>query len=176
MIPLLEKFVKDYTELRNSFLEHQDLSFKSFVEPHLTKTFLFSCASYYESQIQKIIENFLGSITKDERLICFAVNKGIKRQYHTYFDWDSKNGNPPENINNFLGLFGREFKDKISTEIKNNEKYFNGMMAFLLIGNLRNKMAHNNFLEYALPKTFEEIMEMNEQADLFLTFLKEKFI
>lgn len=176
MIPLLDNFVKDYEELKTSLLEHSQVSFKNFVEPHLTKTFLFSCASYYEGQIQTMIENFMRNITNDERLISFAINKGVKRQYHTYFDWDGNNGNPPKNVNSFLGLFGEEFKRKISIEIKESDTNTENMMAFLTIGNLRNKMAHNNYLEYSLPKTFDEIIVLYKKANFFLTFLQDKFI
>lgn len=175
MIPLLDNFVNDYMELKNLLLDYSEISFKNFVEPHLTKTFLLSCASYYETKIQKMIEDFMQRITEEKRLISFATNKGIKRQYHTYFVWEDNNGNPPRNINNFLGLFGEEFKQKTSAEIKNNAEITENMMAFLTIGNLRNKMIHNNFLEYFLPKTFDEIVELNRQANKFLNFLKEKF-
>ena len=175
MIPLLDNFIKSYAELKNTFLENSEISFKSFVEPHLTKTFLLSCASFYESQIQDIIKNFMKNNTSDKRLISFATNKGIKRQYHTYFVWEDSNGNPPNNINNFLGLFGEEFKDKLSKEIKDDEDLRKGMRAFLIIGNMRNKMVHDNFLGYSLPNTFEEILDYSNNANSFLSFLKKSF-
>ena len=175
MIPLLVNFIKEYTELKKLFLDHSEISFKNFVESHLTKTFLLSCASYYENQIQEIMKIFMMNNTNDKRLISFTTNKGIKRQYHTYFTWEDKNGNPSNNINSFLGLFGEEFKDKVSKEIKENNQISNGMKAFLIIGNLRNNMVHDNFLGYSLPNTFDEIVELNSNAELFLSFLKEKF-
>jgi hypothetical protein len=169
MMPLLDNFITDYENLKKSLIDYSEISFQNFVEPHLTKTFLLSCASYYESQIQEVIKIFMVSSTKDERLINFATNKGIKRQYHQYFEWESNN------INNFLGLFGEKFRISVSNEIKANDDLNRGMKSFLIIGNLRNKMVHDNFLGYSLPNTFDEIVEMNKQAIIFLTFLQEKF-
>jgi hypothetical protein len=169
MIPLLDNFINDYEDLKKLLIKHSEISFQSFIEPHLTKTFLLSCASFYESQIREIMKIFMSNNAKDERLISFAMNLGINRQYHQYFQWESNN------INNFLGLFGDKFKISVSNEIKSREDLNNGMKAFLIIGNLRNKIVHNNFLEYYLPNTFDEIIEMNNQALIFLTFLHEKF-
>jgi hypothetical protein len=169
MIPLLDNFIKDYEDLKKLLIGYSEISFQNFVEPHLTKTFLLSCASYYESKIQEVIKEFMLCSTEDERLINFATNKGIKRQYHLYFEWESNN------INNFLGLFGEKFKSNVSNEIKIRDDLQKGMKAFLIIGNLRNKMVHDNFLGCSLPNTFDEIVEMNKQATIFLTFLQEKF-
>jgi len=169
MIPLLDNFIKNYEDLKKLLIGSSEISFQSFVEPHLTKTFLLSCASFYENRIQEILKEFMMNSTNDERLISFATNKGIKRQYHQYFEWESNN------INNFLGLFGEKFKSDISNEIKQNDDLQKGIKAFLVIGNLRNKIVHGNFLGYSLPNTFDEIAEMNKNAIIFLTFLQEKF-
>ena len=33
------------------------------------------------------------TLVKDHLLVFFIKNKGIIRQYHTWFDWESKNAN-----------------------------------------------------------------------------------
>lgn len=49
------------------------------------------------------------------------------------------------------------------------------MKAFLMIGNERNKMVHENFLSYNLEKTFEEIRILNEDASKFVEYLRNIF-
>ncbi|MDO4719877.1 MAG: HEPN domain-containing protein [Peptostreptococcaceae bacterium] len=97
-------------------------------------------------------------------------NKAIKRQYHTYFDWNQTN-----NINHFLGLFGRDFKNIIAKEIKDNSDLARQVQAFLEIGLERNKMVHQNFLDYNLEKTFDEIRELHEQATSFIEYMENVF-
>lgn len=101
---------------------------------------------------------------------CFSTIKNIVRQYHTYFDWKQTT-----NVNAFLGLFGMDFKERISLEIKRNEKLSEQVMAFLTIGVERNKMVHGNFLEYTLDKTFGELLELNNKASQFINYLKAQF-
>jgi hypothetical protein len=36
-------------------------------------------------------------------------------------------------------------------------------------------MAHGNFLEYKLDKTFAELVELQEKANLFIEYLERKF-
>ena len=75
------------------------------------------------------------------------------------------------NINNFLGLFGSDFKVNISKEIADNERLKICMRAFLAIGNERNKMVHENFLDYQLEKTFDELISLHRDAITFIEYL-----
>lgn len=169
MIPPIRDFIVDYSDLKKFLTENSQITLMTSVENHFRKVFLLSCASYYENDIQEIIKSFLAKHSYDEKVVCFATNKGISRQYHTYFKWDDSN------VNSFLGLFGSEFKTKISAELKTNEEMNNCMKAFLTIGNERNKMVHENFLLYQLEKTFEEIQKLNEDALKFVEYLRNVF-
>ena len=131
---------------------------------------LFSCASYYETKIVEIIKAFVTSKSCDSRISEFVNNKAIQRQYHTYFDWKQTN-----NINTFLGMFGQDFKEEVLAEIKASENLAEQIKSFMIIGSERNKMAHGNFLEYKLNKTFDEIVELQEKANHFIEYLESKF-
>lgn len=170
MLPLIEHFIDDYNELKNQLLEHAELSLITSVETNFKKTFLLSCASYHECQIQEALSVFLKENSQDERVSVFASNIGIQRQYHTYFKWTESN------VNNFLGLFGDDFKRSVSSEIKEDQDLVKCMRAFLSLGDERNTMVHENFLAYNLEKTFEEIVSLNVLADRFVEFLCSKFI
>ena len=169
MSPLFESFIQDYKDLKDLLLRQSQLSFQVTIDAHFKKIFLMSCASYHEHQIQEMLEDFLRKSTNDIRASSFAINKGIKRQYHTYFKWDN-----PNNINNFLGLFGESFKEYVSEEIKNSDILKTNVRAFIELGNLRNLMAHGNLLTFHLEKTFEELVKLNGQALDFVSYIKEK--
>ena len=173
MNPLFDAFIKDYNEIKTLLLQQSELSFQTTIDAHFRKTFLISCASYHEHIIQNLVTDFLTQSTSDIRALSFAISKGVKRQYHTYFTWDNK-GKIPNNVNNFLGLFGETFKDAISKEFSSNDYMKSNMKAFLELGNLRNLMAHENLLSFNLEKTFDELVALNGQALDFISFIKDK--
>lgn len=161
----IQSLVENYKEL-DSFLKSQGMLSESIeISNHYRKILLLSCASYYESKITTIIQAFVKTHTRDDRIFNFLNNKAIQRQYHTFFNWDSTN------INNFLGLFGSDFKVNISKEIADNERLKICMRAFLAIGNERNKMVHENFLDYQLEKTFDELISLHSDAITFIEYL-----
>lgn len=167
----IQSFIEDYEELKNTLTDAGEISLAVTVNEHYRKVLLLSCASFYETEIVDVIRTFVMNNSTDNRVFEFLNKKAIYRQYHTYFDWKQTN-----NINQFLGCFGEEFKIKISTDIKNNEELSMQVKAFLTIGAERNKMVHENFLEYKLEKTFEEIIELHNQAEKFIQYLREIFL
>jgi len=169
MINTITDFVGDYRELKTLLIENGQISLENNIEHHLRKIMLLSCASYYENEIQEMIKSFVSRNSNDEKVLFFVSNKAIARQYHTYFDWGKNN------INQFLGLFGTEFKEKIQKKIDENAELKEEMKAFLTIGDERNKMVHNNFISYKLDKTFDEIISLNDKAESFVSFLKQCF-
>lgn len=165
----LDSLIEDYSTLYQYLVDNGEISLAVDVENYYKKIFLLSCASYYEKVIQEIIQAFVAENSKDDRVFRFLSNKAIKRQYHTYFSWESAN------INTFLGLFGTEFKDRIAAEIKEAPDLENGVRAFLTIGNERNKMVHEDFLSYSLGKTFPELKELNRQAFVLIEYIRSIF-
>ncbi len=166
----IQKLIDNYYELYDLLVKQGEISQSIQVNEHYRKILLLSCASYYEKQITQIIKDFVMLKTEDERIISFVNNKAINRQYHTYFQWDQTN-----NINQFLGLFGAEFKKTIAEEIKSSDELSKQISSFLEIGAERNKMVHQNFLEYQLEKTFDEIVKLHKEALNFINYIKSKF-
>lgn len=162
-------FTSSYRGLKNFLLINGELSYQNMIEENLKKSFLLLCASYHENRICHCIENLLINKSRDEKIIHFAKNKGISRQYHTYFDWDKSNANK------FLGLFGTEFKELVTNDINSKTELKEAIKAFLEIGNERNMMVHENYLDYSLTKTFEEIEALNDKALFFIRYLQFYF-
>lgn len=169
MVSPIQKFINNYHELYDFLMLQGMVSESIEVNNHYRKILLLSCASYYESQITDIIQKFVKKYSEDDRVFDFINNKAIQRQYHTLFDWKSSN------INSFLGLFGTDFKQKIVNEIKADNNLQECIDAFLTIGDERNKMVHENFLEYKLEKTFEEIVSLHNKATSLIAYLNSIF-
>ncbi len=167
----IDKLISDYNELTKFLISNGQLSESVNVKDHYRKILLLSCASYYETRIINAIKSFVKQKSSDEKLYEFVNNKAIKRQYHTFFDWSQS-----KKINNFLGLFGNDFKNKVSEEIKKDVALGNNVSAFLIIGAERNLMVHENFLEYNLEKTFEEIVELHNKSILFIEYLEKRLL
>ena len=166
----IQTLIDDYRDLNKFLMDNGQVSESLTVAEHYRKILLLSCASYYETRIVEAIKRFVQAKTSDDRISNFVSNKAISRQYHTFFKWDQTS-----NINSFLGLFGADFRDKIAIEIKTENELQKQVKAFLTIGYERNKMVHNNFLEYKLDKTFDEIVALQEDANLFVEYLEKIF-
>lgn len=121
----IQKLIEDYRNLNNFLMANGQVSESLTVAEHYRKILLLSCASYYETKIVEIIRNFVETKASDERILAFVLNKAINRQYHTYFSWEQTN-----NVNSFLGMFGADFKEKITAEIKADKSYRNRLELF----------------------------------------------
>lgn len=164
----IENFIQEYKELSQYLFENFQITLQTSVGNHFKKVFLLSCASYCEKEIQETISSFVKTHSNDERVLCFTTNKGIERQFHTYFNWKANN------VNSFLGLFGSDFKEKISSELISDDAMNENVKAFIEIGRERNLMVHENFLSYNLGLTFEEIEVLKDKSMLFLEFIKTR--
>ena len=166
----IDKFIEHYNDLINYLEKPETLSCFIDLSDNYRKILLLSCASFYESQITELIKDFVRrNSSTDTRIFEFTNNRAISRQYHKFFSWNE------HNINNFLGMFGSEFKDKIAREIRNNDDLQKYVRAFLEIGRERNKMVHENFLEYKLDKTFQEIINLHNDAIKLIEYFKTIF-
>ncbi|GAK01670.1 HEPN domain-containing protein [Geomicrobium sp. JCM 19055] len=147
------------------FLESQEeISYKNDIDNKLKKILLLSVASYFEKEITDLVVSFISAKSeKNDLIISFVNNKAVTRQYHSYFDW---RGN---NANQFFGLFGSEFKQNITLEIKEKELE-PSIKSFLEIGNLRNNMVHQNTGTYTIEKTTYEIYESYKSSLPFFRF------
>jgi len=168
MITPISKSYNDFLKLKEFLREQGEVDFSINLENDFTKNLLISSASFIEDSLQKVLIQFVESNSNKDIIIHFLKNKAISRQYHSYFDWKSKN------INNFLGLFGVDFKKKFNQDIKIIENMELNVESFLELGRLRNELVHQNFILYKLEKTSQEIFSLFEESSKFITFFEEK--
>lgn len=163
----IEKLREDISEIKRILDRSQEVSLSTTYGSTMAKVFLLSCASFFEAEIKKILEEYVRNYSNDEKIVHLIKNKILSRDYHTLFNW--KEGN----INNFTGFFGSDFKERVDREMKNNEDFNKNTKAFLEIGKERNQLVHNNFASYDSPKTMDEIYELYNKAKDFPIKIKE---
>lgn len=167
---LLQKTFNEFSETKNFLFETGEISLSIAMEDNFRKVLILSAASYFEHRLCEIVSEFVAKETKNHDIIVsFLKNKAISRQYHTWFNWQSSNGNQ------FYGLFGDNFKKHMTTLAKGNEEFSQAVVSFIEIGSLRNNLVHNNFASISIEKTPEEIFEIVRQANEFIDFLKAEF-
>ena len=158
---------EEYSELIAFCRENHQVSFEMYINDTYKRTLLLSAASYFEVTISKAIHTFADTQShQNSELVAFVDNKGISRQYHSYFDWDRNNANK------FLGLFGDAFKQKVRTQIAEKDLVA-AETAFMIIGRERNRLVHQNYIEAQINGTFDEIYTQYEKACNFVAFFVE---
>ena len=166
VIDLYESFNKNCELLRKT----NEVSFLNEYTEQFSKVLLLATASYFEDKVVSIIPEFLNpancSLTEN-----FISKKGLKRQYHTLFDWKSNNANT------FFGLFGDDFKSFMRDKVNGDQKLKASIKSFIELGGLRNRLVHNNYAQFQLDKTVNEIFEEFKGSSYFVdqiqTFAEE---
>lgn len=163
----IKSLYNEYCEFYDFLMSNKQISFGLYINDIYKKALLLSAASYFESVITRTIYKFVSSKAHNNpEIIAFVDNKALKRQYHTFFDWDGNNAN------RFFGLFGSEFSQRAREEIK-AKKLEESEAAFLSIGRERNQLVHQNYIEVQINATFKEIYIKYEKACHFVELITQ---
>ena len=163
----IKSLYDEYSELIEFCKLNEQVSFELYINDIYKKALLLSAASYFEAMITKTIHDFVNKKTKhNTEIISFIENKAIKRQYHTFFNWDGNNANQ------FFGLFGDTFRCKAREEIQ-AKRLNEAEAAFMTIGRERNRLVHQNYIEVQINDTFEEIYAKYEKACDFINLITQ---
>lgn len=151
---------------------NQEISLRSSADDTWRKSILISAASHFEHRMTQCVLEFVNSETNGNDLILSLIKmKAVHRQYHTWFDWDSKNAN------SFFRLFGDAFKSHMIEIVKKDQELDSDISAFLEIGGDRNRLIHQDFGTFTMEKTADEIYEKYRMAlrfvDKFPDYLAE---
>ncbi|MEY8021903.1 HEPN domain-containing protein [Muriicola sp. SD30] len=171
MSAIIDNIYNNNTDLIKFLEDQKQVSFKIDAEQNFKKGLLLSIASLFESRLMDIIESFFIKNTKNNTMaIEFVKSKGLKRQYHTFFNWNSANANT------FFALFGKKFKDQMVAKVKSDAKFDTGVKSFITLGELRNRLVHKNFAEFNIEKTANEIYNEFKQALYFVDQIEKELM
>jgi hypothetical protein len=161
---IVEGLYSEFQILLAYLNSNSEISMSSLADTNLKKNLILSSASYFEVTITNSLTEYFAE--KSNNSFCikeFLVNKGLKRQYHTLFDWEKNNANT------FFAFFGQDFKFFMEEKVKNDDSLNSSIKNFLEIGRERNRLVHQNFGNYNIEKTLEEIFESYKQSLNFTT-------
>lgn len=164
---IIDILIKRHEEVRHFFSQQGEVTLADNSDAEFRKVLILSITSFFEHEITSAISE-LAENSSSPRIFELVKAKAISRQYHTYFDW--KDG---KNINSFTKLFGESFKQEIEKELKQRE-LTEGMKLFLILGQERNILVHENFAAASISWTVDEIVEKYEKALEFVIFLLER--
>ncbi len=163
----IKSLYEEYGELIEFCRLNGQVSFEMYINDTYKKSLLLSAASYFETVIIKTIHDFTESKSRQNpALISFVDNKALKRQYHTFFNWDGNNANQ------FWGLFGDTFRQEAKKQIQ-EKGLADAEHAFMAIGRERNLLVHQNYIEATINDTFEEIYKKYEKACDFVELVSQ---
>ena len=128
--------------------------------------------TYYTEDVPKIVVYFNQDdvqIANEDIVFREEIIRDIKKYFDykavstSLFDWEKNNANT------FFAFFGQDFKFFMEEKVKNDDSLNSSIKNFLEIGRERNRLVHQNFGNYNIEKTLEEIFESYKQSLNFTT-------
>lgn len=157
----------EYSELIEFYKSNNQVSFEMYINDTYKKSLLLSVASFFEATITKALHDYVDKKSRQTpEIVALVDNKALKRQYHTFFNWDGNNANQ------FFGLFGEDFKQRAREEIR-SRALDDAETAFMSVGRERNRLVHQNYVEAQINDTFEEIWVKYTKACNFVELITD---
>ena len=159
---VVDRLYQDFQEVIAG-IGSAEVSLQTTARVNFSKSLLLAAASYFEEQVKSQILDFVSGHSSGNELVMEFIQKTvIERQYHTLFDWKATNANA------FFALFGSGFREYMKQHVDNDSEYRDAIRAFLEIGRERNPLVHENYAQFPLEKTVEEIYARYRDALIFV--------
>jgi hypothetical protein len=159
---IVDRLHADFRALAEVLDRAAEPSLRSTADDCFRKALLLAAASHFESKIVALILAFVEGAGGSSLIAEFVRQKALSRQYHSLFDWDANNAN------RFFGLFGKEFREYAVARVKANRELDEAVRAFIEMGRDRNRLVHQDFGNFAIESTADEIYERFKRANRFV--------
>jgi hypothetical protein len=162
----VDRLFSEFNAVLESFNLPDQISESMVSRDQFRKSLLLAAASFFENRIADAVLSFVSRETSNIEMISSLVRiKVVKRQYHTWFDWEHLRATP------FYAMFGDSFKAFMTQLMKVDEDLKNSVQAFLELGNERNRLVHQDFATFQMEKTLEEVYDLYKIANVFVEFV-----
>jgi hypothetical protein len=167
----LNKFYSDHQALGEFLLKSGELSFAVEAGNNFRRSLVLAVASFFEHEICEIIRQMPAQHANGNSMLTALIEaKAISRQYHAYFDWDNLSANK------FFGSFGDACKTAFLAKTKADASFKASVMAFLELGQTRNRLVHRNYVQFDVDKTAEDIYAQFKQALGLLDYIRSTLL
>lgn len=164
----VEKFYERHQALYEFLLTSGEVSFASDFTETYTRGLVLAIASYFEHDITEILTEIPEKRGGGDPVVtAMIVRQAISRKYHTYFDWEKLKPGP------FWALLGEDFKAQAVKDVKADDAVEKGIQAFLELGQLRNNLVHQNYVQFTVNKTPGELIDQFRSALAFPQYLRK---
>lgn len=169
---VVDRVHREFTELLGVLDANGEISLRASADDHFRKSLLLCAASNFERVLTESVVKFVEERTRsDAAIVSLVKNKGVERQYHTWFDWERRNANK------FFSLFGDGFKSFMQDKVKESPELEFFIKCFMEIGSERNRLVHQDFASFTMELTADDVYERYEGARKFVEavpgFLRE---
>ncbi len=166
---VVERLHDNFVALREFLQGNDGVNLLPVVEENFPKALLIAAASHFERRLTEAVKDFAREVTTDDHpLVSLIEAKAIKRQYHTWFNWQGA-----RNANSFFALFGAAFKRYAEDAVDRDDALNDSVRAFLEIGRERNQIVHEDFADSTINKTSEEIYGLYRSATVFVDWFPQ---
>ena len=154
---------REFADLLAFLDENREVSMRNTADGNFRKALLLAAASYFERRLTNVVVVFVEEVTSSGHVVAWLVRKRVvERQYHTWFDW------PSRNANRFFSMFGESFGRHMKSAVEEDDDLSSSIQAFMEIGRERNRMVHQDFGSFSLEKTAAEIYATYRSATRFV--------
>lgn len=165
---IVERLHTEFGELTRILSNSGEISLLNVAEDNFRKSLLLAAASYFEKKMTEHVLQFAYEIAGENHILAALIQqKAINRQYHTWFSWDQTSAN------SFFSLFGSSFSNIAKDEVRRNTKLDASIRAFLSLGSERNRLVHQDFGNFTLEKTTEEIFLLFQSSMFFVNWIPQ---
>ena len=159
---VVDRLYVEFSTLTTYLEEGREISLRNVADDTLRKALLLAASSHFEHRLCDAVMEFVGEVSGRRAIAELVRRKAVSRQYHTWFNWEGNNAN------SFFGLFGERFAARMKEKVAGEGVLKAGIEAFLEIGRERNRMVHDDFGNFTLEKTTEEVYRLYEVANTFV--------
>ena len=164
----IEELHNDHRSLVDYLQSNGQLLLQSRAQDAFSKTLIVAVASYFEVRLtQAIVDLYLEATGPIDILAQFVKRQAIGRRFSQLFNWGNESRHS-QNANGFYRLFGSGFADYMIQKVRDDESLDDSVKAFLEIGNLRNQMLHEDFADFQLNKTVDDVYSLYQTATTFV--------
>lgn len=169
--PFVESFYRSHKELADFLIANGQPTFAADANENFRRSLILAVASFFEHEICEIVRSLPARHAQGNPFLTELVaQKAVARQYHTYFEWDKTNANK------FFAMFGAAYKASSQRKFDEDSDFKASVQAFLSLGETRNRMVHQNYLQFPLDLSSDDIIDKFRQARGFVEYVRETLL
>jgi HEPN superfamily RiboL-PSP-like protein len=167
----VEAFYRAHAELGQYLIDAREISYATDFNTSFRRSLVLAIASFFEHEVTGVMREIPARHAGGSVIVTALLERQvIRRKYHTFFNWDDLSAGP------FFALFGDEYKTMAQARVRADAGIGAAMKAFLELGQIRNRLVHENFVAFTVDKTPEELMDQFRIAQAFVAFMRETLL